>query len=461
MISDSVPSDPIRGVLRRALPLFVALLSLSFVVASTTPAMADLDSAKKALKKAVRGGDPAGIGAAIDALGATGDPKAAELILKVLPHITPEDVLDQLVNALVRIGDEKLDSLVKEKLEKLEKGKTHPDEISLLFMVAEKIQSERTEGWFLLGLESKLHRILRGATEQLVKLKSRRAVGVLIEQLEKAKPKTARNSTIRDALYELTGHDFDLIEDWQSFWAINAKSFDPAKVGKEEEGKTRVRKKRNDDSAEFFGVEIRAQRVMYVIDVSGSMQLWDEGGSEKGGSGASWQNRQRIRRVKQQLSESVRKLNKGARFNIVSFSDRVQIFSDKGIVPATKSWKGKAVKWVQGFQANGLTHTDDALKKAFEDRTIDTIVLLSDGAPTKQNQDSNALMDRIIKDVERWNKLRKIKIYTFGFDGQGKLPPSRGGGNAGGPGGGAGSNPLVEFLKKLAEGNGGEYVSID
>lgn len=431
-------------------------LCLSLLFTSTVLAD-DLDDAKKELKRAVRSGDPALIGTAIDQLGATEDAEAAELILKVLPHIRPEDVLEQLVAAMVRIGSEKLDPIA---MDIVDGGRTHPDEIALIFLVAEKLNDSTSEKWLLAGLESKIHLILRNATEQLVKRKSREAVGKLIEELKDATPRTTRYFTIRDALYDLTGEDFDLMEDWEKFWKINKDTFDPAKVD-QDTGHTKVKREKSDDSAEFFGVEIRAQRVMFVIDVSGSMQLWDEGGNEAGGSGASWQNRQRIRRVKQQLSQSIAELNKGSGFNIVSFSHQIHIFSEKGIVPATNGWKSKALKWVKDFQARGATHTDEAMKKAFEDRTVDTIVLLSDGLPEKQGAGSNQLMDEIVKDVARMNKLRKVKIYTFGFDGPGRFPPNvRGGGPAGAPRP-PDQNPLVQFLKRLAEENGGEYTSID
>lgn len=432
-------------------------LCLSMLLASTTLAD-DVDDAKKELKRAVRSGDPALIGGAIEQLGATKEAEAAELILKVLPHIRPEDVLDQLVAAFVQIGSEKLDPIA---MEVVGGGRTHPDEIALIFLVAEKLNDSTSEKWLLAGLESPIHLVLRNATEQLVKRKSREAVGKLIEQLKEATPRTTRYFTIREALYDLTGEDFDLMEDWDKFWEINKDTFDPAKVD-QDTGHTKVKREKSDDGAEFFGVEIRAQRVMFVIDVSGSMRLWDEGGREAGGSGASWQNRQRIRRVKQQLSQSIAELNKGSRFNIVSYSHRVQIFNDKGVVPATSSWKSKALKWVKGFQPQGATHTDEALTKAFEDRTVDTIVLLSDGAPWKgQGTQTNALMDQIVKDVQRLNKLRKVKIYTFGFDGPGRFPPNENGGGPAGSPTPPDQNPLVQFLKRLAEENGGEYTSID
>ena len=195
---------------------------------------------------------------------------------------------------------------------------------------------------------------------------------------------------------------------------------------------------------------------MFVIDTSGSMQLWDPGKGESGGS-AQWRERQRIVRVKKQLSRAISELKKSSKFNIIGFSNRILEFSPKkGILPAAPGPKKKAIKWVSGLQALGLTHTDDAMKAAFKDKKIDTIMLLSDGAPTRQGGNSNQIIQQILRDVKKWNKIRKVKIYTFGFEGPGKFPPNSG--QQGQPGS---SQAFSDFLKKLSGENGGTHTSID
>lgn len=119
-----------------------------------------------------------------------------------------------------------------------------------------------------------------------------------------------------------------------------------------------------------------------------------------------------------------------------------------------------AVKFVKGFRADGLTHTDEALEKAFQDMGIDTIVLLSDGAPMRQdNPNSTELQEKILKRVKDLNASRKVRIDTFGFEDDGKYPKHVGAPPGAGASGGADS-AMVEFLKKLAQQNGGEYHPI-
>jgi hypothetical protein len=65
--------------------------------------------------------------------------------------------------------------------------------------------------------------------------------------------------------------------------------------------------------------------------------------------------------------------------------------------------------------ALGGTNLYDAVKRAFNDPDVDTIVVLSDGEPT-----AGAVTDpsAIREDVARWNKNRGIVIHTIAVGGQ-------------------------------------------
>ncbi len=155
------------------------------------------------------------------------------------------------------------------------------------------------------------------------------------------------------------------------------------------------------------------------------------------------QQDQRINRTKNQLKEAIKALGVKAKFNIIAYNSTVISFKKKLVKVSSKS-KKKASKFVSGLQANNLTHTDDALEAAFKDMAVNTIILLSDGAPFKGgNQASiNGLISKIEKRVKELNRIRKVKLHTFGFTDA------------------SGQDELANFLKRLAKDNDGKFTPI-
>ena len=80
-----------------------------------------------------------------------------------------------------------------------------------------------------------------------------------------------------------------------------------------------------------------------------------------------------------------------------------------------------------------------AYDKAYPGVAVDTIILLSDGAPTDNAVPESKDMDpkEILAHVREWNPQKRIVIHCVGIDNvvQG-----------------------IEFMKKLAAENGGTYV---
>ena len=74
---------------------------------------------------------------------------------------------------------------------------------------------------------------------------------------------------------------------------------------------------------------------------------------------------------------------------------------------------------MKSFSAEAQTHTDEALRAAFAEKDVDTIYLLSDGAPYKLEHGSSVSV-KFIQDIIAWvareNRFRKVKIHTFGFE---------------------------------------------
>ena len=76
--------------------------------------------------------------------------------------------------------------------------------------------------------------------------------------------------------------------------------------------------------------------------------------------------------------------------------------------------------------------------RAYPEIAIDTMILLSDGAPTDDDVDKvNLMAPQIILDhVKEWNVNRRIVIHCIGVD----------------------MVEGIEFLRELAAENGGEYI---
>lgn len=69
------------------------------------------------------------------------------------------------------------------------------------------------------------------------------------------------------------------------------------------------------------------------------------------------------------------------RFNIVRFSDSVEVWRPGQLVDATPQNREEACRFVDAFVSRGATHTLAALQAAFALPDLDTITLMSDGRP--------------------------------------------------------------------------------
>ncbi|MFQ5845318.1 MAG: hypothetical protein ACE5JG_10070, partial [Planctomycetota bacterium] len=120
------------------------------------------------------------------------------------------------------------------------------------------------------------------------------------------------------------------------------------------------------------------------------------------------------------------------------------------MVKATLKQKKAAVQEVDRVRAVGPTYTLGALREAFniarglgpavttgKESLVDTIFLLSDGAPTDHKYEGAKLMDPeiILEAVRGWNKDLRLTIHTIAVDVMDNY-----------------------FLRTLAAENGGEFV---
>lgn len=260
----------------------------------------------------------------------------------------------------------------------------------------------------------------------------------------------------RDALYRLTGKGFHVAQDFKNYVRVHRAKIDPKKVklGGEEKTKQATR-------VGLFGLDITGRNIMFILDISGSMNTSDpftpEQIAELRKPGRTrvrdkedplvaefMQDRKRIKRAKRELISVVRSLPEDKNFNVILYSNDVTPWQDF-LVPATQAKKNAFVTHGESIKAYGVTFTDDAMRRALDDPSVDTIYLITDGAPTHLGSqgkamppDADMLMKQILEETKRRNYLRRVRIFTLGFEGAEE-----------------------EFLKKLADQNEGTYTRID
>jgi hypothetical protein len=417
------------------------MLAVAVVLATATVVQAQ-DSEKKLLKKlnaAYAAQDWTTVCSTINELGGANTKKAVKAIIQVALGIEREDIYKAAKEGLGEVTDEEAVAYMCEQARKHKKWQVR----QLLVEVIGEKDGDTVFQTLLDCLKDKNDNVLRETVLALKAKGDNKAVDGLIELLDKIeKTKGLIWVNVRKALHELTdGYDFSTAAKWREFWErrkedikANPGSPETAKPATPGEVKTGLLEEEKKKAPKFFGQEIMSKKIMFVIDRSGSMQARDpamkksEGGqltpvdpNYKKGPEDPWGgdtslplDRARIERVKKELSKCIAAMDPKTKFNVVYFSSSVAMWQKK-LVYANSQNKKTAIKWISGLGPMGSTHTDDALKKAFENQEFDTMFFLSDGQPFRSGQ--MVPVGPILDWVRNANRQRKVKIYTFGFEG--------------------------------------------
>ncbi len=249
------------------------------------------------------------------------------------------------------------------------------------------------------------------AVEGLYEMRRKQVVPLLIERLPKDRGRMSKR--IGEILFEFTAQPYgEDYERWKAWWQEAAAKFeivsdgDLAKARKARETKRLTERTRA--PAKFFGLKIESHRVIFVVDVSGSM-IEAMYGKEYDGRPAA-----RIDIARVEVINAIKNLDSNALFNVYAFSSGVEKWKEESSGTNNADSRAAAIEWVQRLGASGGTNIYDSLELAFADPDVDTIYLMSDGEPTV-----GAVIDphRIREDVAFWNRHRKIKIHTVAVGG--------------------------------------------
>jgi hypothetical protein len=231
---------------------------------------------------------------------------------------------------------------------------------------------------------------------------------------------------IADALFALTGKDFGLDPDlWLGWWAANEDAW--AGPAAKEPG----------ERAYFFDVGLRTARVTFVIDLSASMATVDDHGVP------------RCLHAARELERAVRTLPPGAQFRVLAFSGEIRGWPPDGQPPGGRTTAEAAVQALLERKPAGPTNTYGALMSALDDPfDPDAIVLLTDGTPYRCTYRGKTYeeTEQILSEVRRRNT-EMVRIHAVALRTGPDEDP-------------ADSGKAVDFLRRLAEENRGEFREV-
>lgn len=198
---------------------------------------------------------------------------------------------------------------------------------------------------------------------------------------------------VLSALRALTGKDYPKAEYWEGWWKAVAKRFELPPAPSERKG----RKAKPAGAVTFYRIPLVSKRAAFLLDVSGSMK-----------TPVGTKSEPKIAYAKRALISVIDKCADDQHFNLIRFAGRPRPWA-KELRPASVENREKAKAFVKKLRAGGGTNVHDSLELAFADEEVDTIYLVSDGAPS-----AGAItnIQRLADEVRRWNRSRRIVIHT-------------------------------------------------
>jgi HEAT repeat protein len=282
----------------------------------------------------------------------------------------------------------------------------------------------------------------------LARLRSRDAIPALIARLDAEQGRL--RSDVNDALVSLTGQDFRPNSAvWQRWWKENSGTFQVPPAPPE---KTALEEAKEASGVTFFGISTESQRVVFVLDLSGSMNFAmvpknnpdddTTGGRQPDMPGAGESSRLEV--AKRDLAKALGGVKDKGVFNLVLFASDVWTWSES-LVEMNPKVRGEVTSYVEKVEAVGGTNLYGALERAFDlagatgkggewsKPVIDTIYFLTDG---RASVGVTTDPDEILAYVRERNANAGITIHTIGL---------------------SDAHDAV-LLRRMAEENGGQYV---
>jgi len=243
-------------------------------------------------------------------------------------------------------------------------------------------------------------RVRATALETLERAGTKDAVAALLERLNR-EPSRRLALQVLEALQRLSGrkHRTDprpwrdwiesLPEDWRA---------DRRPAGRVHED-TRERRSRT-----LERIPILSDRIAILIDLSGS--IWRERDD----------GRTRKEALDVELRRALEELDESTSFALIPYTTE-PIPWERRLRPANARTVDAALSWFEELRASGRGNVYDAIQLALEDPDVDTILVLSDGAPTGGHRWNLELMvDLLIEE----NRFRRVAFDHVLVDASGR-----------------------------------------
>ena len=270
--------------------------------------------------------------------------------------------------------------------------------------------------------------VVETALEAVARLGTRDAVEPLIEGLRVARLRARQKA--RKALVRIAKNEFRMAKDyhvdpmaWTSWWTKVKRGVDPDDPTFSES-----------ETASYFQFPIESDRVLFILDVSGSMK-WPDQPRDSGIRPSDWKGRRihvahrelfkALRALAKQNQGRIPKLKKGETsdfplvpsddgdepptlFNLATFAGVVTPWQ-KGVVPASTENVEAGIAWILKQLPRGGTATYDALAFGILANNVDTIFFLSDGVPSLGRFEKH---ETILAEVRKRNRFKRVSIST-------------------------------------------------
>ena len=335
----------------------------------------------------------------------TDTPAAAELIMQVgLDPAQPYPIHDRAFETLCSFSGPKVRAWVTTRGPKL---RLTLRRVIIARLVA-KYPPEMAIATLKRLLEDKSEQVRGAAIEELEGFREASVVEAIIGAMGEQTGSLVH--CCHNALRALTGQAGPRsATEWRAWWRGVADSFDfsevEANIAKQHEeaaGKTRKLSTSADGSGLYES--ITSERIVFVVDVSGSMRVKVETGDGE--------SMTRLDYVKRELSAAIEgQLDKDCLFNVVIFSSEVRSFKSK-LVPASKRNKAAALRYLKSLEHDGMTNAHGALQASLKDPRVDTVYFLSDGSPTAGKA---TIPGEIMGAMRKWTRSRSVKVHAIAF----------------------------------------------
>ncbi|MCU0862303.1 MAG: HEAT repeat domain-containing protein [Planctomycetes bacterium] len=296
----------------------------------------------------------------------------------------------------------------------------------------------------------------------LDEFRSAEAIPALIGVLERfqAHPEEVKSGKLsglllyqtHELLVAMTGavHPADQPEKWRAFWDT-------------EKDKIAVTQRREPAagagatvSGGFCGIPVQGTRVVFVLDLSGSMD-WP---MEETGTDGKRKRSIRLDFAKRELHRAIDAIAPNAQFNLITFNgdNKAEVWN-KDLVPANERNRDRFKKYVDGLKALGGTNLWSGLEEALKIKSqvlgnrygtnVDELFVLSDGAPTVGDVQDPIEILRLVQECNRFANVRINTLFISSaappeqrqMEAQMKIKPQ-------------------ELMRRMAEQNGGKFKEL-